>query len=146
MLCYQHYDYWILGLELVCQILDLDLVCQILGLLVCKILGLLVCKILDLIYQIIGLDLDLVYQIPAGLELVLKLQISAQSPYLKHFGVNAHVKLATCLYNDIGNNASYKRIFNDIVITAASKTIFTISNTTVVPRFPYGFGARWWLE
>ena len=35
--------------------------------------------------------------------------------YSKHFGVNAHVKLATCLYNDIVIYDVFKRISNDML-------------------------------
>ena len=40
----------------------------------------------------------------------------------QHFGVNAHVKLATCLYNDSVIYDVFRRFFNVIVNTAVFRT------------------------
>ena len=55
-------------------------------------------------------------------------QASIQCLYSKHFGVNAHVKLATCLYNDIVIYDVFKRISNDIINKVAFKTFSAEKN------------------
>ena len=54
--------------------------------------------------------------------LELNLDLDYMCPYSKHFGVNAHVKLATCLYNDSVIYDVFRRFFNIIVNTAVFRT------------------------